>query len=67
MLVTVSNINWDVADNEISQKEQKKILKSLPDLIVVEVDDIDDAIDAASEIMGYCIFSADYEETKCGI
>ena len=55
MLVIVSNINYDFTDTEGYDEN------TIPKTWIVEVDDIDDAIDEVSNITGLCVNDADCE------
>lgn len=55
MLVKVSNIVYDFGDTEGYDEN------AIPKTLIVEVDDIDDAVDAVSDITGLCVLDSDSE------
>ena len=65
------NIQWDVSDNDLTKKEQKALLKSLPTEIeipdnILEDEDEDDYEDIISDYIsdetGFCHYGFELEE-----
>jgi len=60
MQVKVSNIEWDI------DSDPEDVLPVLPESLVVEVDEEDEAIDKATDETGFCIRSASTEIVESG-
>jgi hypothetical protein len=58
MKFKVSNIEWDI------DSDPEDVYPDLPESLVVECDDEDEAVDKATDETGFCIKSASIEVVK---